>query len=215
MSLSHRHITAIIVGDAGIGKSTLARRLSGVRPEEASKTTPTIACDFLYTECEFVDGTSTTQNVRCMLIDAPGDYAFAPILPIYYRRVDCVIYVYDITSRASFESLSSRWRVEVAERAQMSVACTLIGNKLDLVERVTGRRKVTTAEAQALAKSLGAQNCYEISTLSWNSEELHAPLDMLMLSAYSNLAHRFGEKPSEIQLQAARDKTESRPCCGT
>jgi len=70
----------------------------------------------------------------------------------YYRGVQGLILVYDITNPSSFNKLND-WMSEIKEYAQGNVAIIILGNKKDL----ESSRKVSTAEGQELAKKFGAK----------------------------------------------------------
>jgi len=65
----------------------------------------------------------------------------------YYRGVHAVVFVYDVTSQASFESLPA-WIAECEKHnlSETSVPRILIGNKVDM-----GEQRVNTQLAQKFA----------------------------------------------------------------
>lgn len=70
----------------------------------------------------------------------------------YYRNAACVILLFDLTSRKTFENIHN-WYQEVSERAQPPpLIFLLLGTKSDLRKL----REVTREEAQNMANSMNA-----------------------------------------------------------
>merc|ERR1712012_952238 len=79
-----------------------------------------------------------------------GQERFRSINSLYYRKAAAAVLVYDITNRASFESLGY-WIKTVRKNAVKDVICAIAGNKCDL-ER---SREVSTEEAARFAAENG------------------------------------------------------------
>ena len=77
--------------------------------------------------------------------DPAGQEKFKIITASYYRGVNGVLVVYDITDRDSFDNLNS-WLIEIEKNANKNVYKLLIGNKCDLEDK----RKVTYQEGKDL-----------------------------------------------------------------
>lgn len=74
--------------------------------------------------------------------DTAGTERFRTITPIYYRNVDGVLLVFDITDEESFETISY-WVGELNDKADIAnIELLLVGNKNDLENgREVGREK--------------------------------------------------------------------------
>jgi len=71
----------------------------------------------------------------------------------YYRNVNAIVYVYDITRTTSFENLP-QWLAECEEHGlDMSIPRILVGNKCDIQSRALP--SVATSTAQRFADSYG------------------------------------------------------------
>ena len=84
--------------------------------------------------------------------DPAGQEKFKIITASYYRGVNGVLVVYDITDRDSFDNLNF-WLIEIEKNANKNVYKLLIGNKCDLEDK----RKVTYQEGKDFATSNGMQ----------------------------------------------------------
>ncbi|KAM6953674.1 RAB33B, member RAS oncogene family a [Aplochiton taeniatus] len=131
----------IVIGDSGVGKTCLTYRFcAGKFPE---KTEATIGVDFREKLIE-IDG----EKIKVQLWDTAGQERFRKsMVQHYYRNVHAVVFVYDLTSAASFRSLPG-WIEECKQHALgQEVPRILVGNKCDLQESV----QVSTDVAQQFA----------------------------------------------------------------
>lgn len=131
----------IIIGDSGVGKSSLLFKLLERRFKTAIE--PTIGIEF-GTIMLSVDGVS----VRLQIWDSAGQENYRSITRSYYRNTICAILVYDITSRHTFENIR-RWLDDARAFGNPSMRFALIGNKTDAGEE----RQVSREEAEKFAQS--------------------------------------------------------------
>ncbi|KAJ3587447.1 hypothetical protein NHX12_011044 [Muraenolepis orangiensis] len=133
----------IVIGDSGVGKTCLTYRFCAGRFPE--KTEATIGVDFRE-RLIHIDG----ENIKIQLWDTAGQERFRKsMVQHYYRNVHAVVFVYDVTSPASFRSLPS-WIEECKQHSLgTEVPRILVGNKCDLRESV----QVATDIAQQFADS--------------------------------------------------------------
>lgn len=71
---------------------------------------------------------------------------------MYTKQGHAFIFVYSITSRSSFEAISTFREQVLQVREADSCTCLLVGNKVDLAE---DQRMVSREEGEKLAKSFG------------------------------------------------------------
>ncbi|TRY54724.1 hypothetical protein DNTS_031250 [Danionella cerebrum] len=116
----------IVIGDSGVGKTCLTYRFcAGKFPD---KTEATIGVDFRERVIE-IDG----EKIKVQLWDTAGQERFRKsMVQHYYRNVHAVVFVYDVTNAASFQSLPA-WIEECRLHALgQEVPRILVGNKCDL-----------------------------------------------------------------------------------
>ena len=95
------------------------------------------------------------------LWDTAGQEDYDRLRPLSYPQTDIFLVCFSIASRTSFDNVQTRWRAELQHHAA-GVPFVLVGTKADL----RGVKEcVTEAEAQAMAKSLGAVAYMETSAL--------------------------------------------------
>lgn len=155
MSKKKNFLKIVILGDSGVGKTTLLQQYVSGKSNAHSK--PTIGADFSKKEL-MIDNTIVTLQIW----DTAGQEKFQSLGYAFYRGADCCALVYDITSQKSFDDLG-RWRDGFIEHAAPpdpnNFPFVLIGNKLDR----ESERKVKTTDAKAWCKENGDMAYYETS----------------------------------------------------
>ncbi|XP_043191524.1 EF-hand calcium-binding domain-containing protein 4B-like [Amphibalanus amphitrite] len=114
----------VIIGDAGVGKSSFVQRscTGEVRPSYAA----TIGVDFQVQTVVIED-----QTVCIQLWDTAGQERFRSITKQYFRKADGVFVMFDVTSETSFRNCR-QWIQDVKELSAEETALILLGNKTDL-----------------------------------------------------------------------------------
>jgi len=125
---------------------------------------PTIGVDFEFTKVQrVVNGTS--EQVMVTLWDTAGQERFRTITPHCYNGAQGIIVCYDITNRATYEGVDS-WVNELRMHGADNVVTCLVGNKFDLVEAEPEKRRVSTVEAEELAKKFSMDYFHETSAFT-------------------------------------------------
>lgn len=141
-------LKVIILGDSGVGKTSLMHRYVNNKYSQQYKAT--IGADFLTKEVNVDDKVATMQ-----VWDTAGQERFQSLGVAFYRGADCCVLVYDVTNTKSFENIRT-WRDEFLVHANVSSPETfpfvILGNKIDSEEN---KKIVNTKSAQELAQSLG------------------------------------------------------------
>eukprot|EP01121_Diplochlamys_sp_Union-15-3_P017484 TRINITY_DN6162_c0_g1_i1.p1 TRINITY_DN6162_c0_g1~~TRINITY_DN6162_c0_g1_i1.p1 ORF type:complete len:203 (-),score=29.54 TRINITY_DN6162_c0_g1_i1:45-653(-) len=132
----------LLIGDSGVGKSSLLLRFSDDMFTETFIST--IGVDFKI-KTLVVDG----LEIKLQIWDTAGQERFRTITSSYYRGSHGIIVVYDITNMETFNNVQ-KWLQEIERFACHNVVKLLIGNKCDLV----GERKVGYDTAKELADQI-------------------------------------------------------------
>ena len=202
----------IIVGDAAVGKSNLLLRYThGVFRDEYQLT---IGVEFGRNNEKIND-----QIFRIQIWDTAGQENFRSITRAYYKNSACALIVYDITRRASFESISS-WIEDCRNSSPKSVMMVLVGNKVDLEEK----REVSKDEGQEFADQNGlmfletsaktAQNILEAFNISAKSILSNIKKNEKKPKENTNI-NLNKEKEKEKQAEASGNKIQNKKkgCC--
>ncbi len=135
----------IIVGDSGVGKTSLLVRF--VEGRYDGREPPTVAVGVSNAALDL--GSST---VGLALWDTAGQERFAPLSAPYFRQADGVIVVFDVGNRTSFERVRDYWLDQLALKAEPDVNVMLVGSKVDLAVEA---RRVGREEAEDFAANHG------------------------------------------------------------
>ncbi|KAL6431916.1 hypothetical protein ACFW04_007383 [Cataglyphis niger] len=134
----------LIIGDSGVGKSSLLLRFADNTFNGSYITT--IGVDFKIQTVE-IDG----ERVKLQIWDTAGQERFRTITSTYYRGTHGVIVVYDVTSGDTFANVK-RWLHEIEQNCDV-VNRVLVGNKND----APNQKVVLTEDAQRFANQMGIQ----------------------------------------------------------
>jgi small GTP-binding protein len=173
-------IKYVLLGAAGVGKTSIASRL--VRDRFRANEAPTIGAAFS-TKMLTVDAprqNSTSKKrvtlssnptkptlVKAVLWDTAGQEKYHSLTPMYYRNAMCAVICYDITSRKSFEA-AKKWSDELQLLGPQHIVLCVVGNKCDASKE---QRQVPTSEAEAWSKAIGAA-LWEVCSKSHSNAQL-------------------------------------------
>eukprot|EP01124_Arcella_intermedia_P025042 TRINITY_DN4387_c0_g1_i3.p1 TRINITY_DN4387_c0_g1~~TRINITY_DN4387_c0_g1_i3.p1 ORF type:complete len:176 (+),score=41.38 TRINITY_DN4387_c0_g1_i3:41-568(+) len=127
----------LLVGDSGVGKSSILLRFAENTFNESFTTTTGVG--FKIRTLHLPEGT-----IKLQIWDIAGQERFRTIISSYYRGAYGIIVVYDVTNVQTFANVQN-WLQEIDRYACENVHKVLVGNKCDLVDR-----KVTTREIRLI-----------------------------------------------------------------
>ena len=120
----------ILVGDSGVGKSSL---LSRYMNEVFTDQPCTIIPDFKIKKINIDSFTS----VKITIWDTCGQEKYRSITKNYFNDADGIILIYDVCDRKSFENLD-KWIRDIKENSNKGEISTILcGNKIDIKPRNT------------------------------------------------------------------------------
>lgn len=159
MSTQKMLFKIVIVGDGGVGKSTMVQRLTTGQfiPQKI-----TIGTDLATYDVD-VDETPS----RLQIWDFAGERRFRLFLPNYARGARGCVLCYDITRRTSFDSLTE-WYNIVYQNASNPIFI-LVGEKLDLADV---RRSVEKEQAEEFKKKFKVDYFFETSSKSGENNKI-------------------------------------------
>jgi len=137
-------LKVIMVGSCGVGKTQLVSKYT--RNEFTEENNMTIGVDFTPMKVEINE-----KNISINIWDTSGEDKYQSITSVYYRGATGVILVYDITSKESFEDLSTKWMKQIRSNIDPKSPIMLVGNKSDLKDE----RQVSKEDALDFARVEG------------------------------------------------------------
>ncbi|KAJ0009351.1 hypothetical protein NQD34_001053 [Periophthalmus magnuspinnatus] len=147
-------LKVILLGDGGVGKSSLMNRY--VTNKFDSHLFHTIGVEFLNKELE-VDGNVVTLQIW----DTAGQERFRSLRTPFYRGSDCCLLTFSVDDGQSFSNLAN-WKKEFVYYADVkdpdNFPFVVLGNKLDVPER-----QVSVEDARKWCKENGGHPYFETS----------------------------------------------------
>jgi len=182
MSSRKAVLKVIILGDTGVGKTSIANRY--VNNTFTNTYKATIGAD-IFQKSLYIEDT----QIFLTIWDTAGQERFQSLGPGYFRGADACILVYDTTNAKSFESLK-RWRSEFIQTARPDQPETfpflVLGNKSDLHNKRQNRRedvdgwckeyKMVNFETSALNGNKVQDAFLELARITLNSQEPNLPV---------------------------------------
>jgi len=191
----------LIIGDSGVGKSSLLLRFADNVFSGTYITT--IGVDFKIRTID-VNG----ERVKLQIWDTAGQERFRTITSTYYRGTHGVLVVYDVSSGESFANVQ-RWLHEIDQNCDV-VNRILVGNKDDDPDR----KVVLTADAQRFAEKMQIQLFETSAKDNKNVEEMFLAITNLVLQTkkqQQQAAARSNE--NTIQLGKSSKGGKKKKCC--
>lgn len=141
----HYLFRLITVGNCGVGKSCLIRRLE--LDEFKEDIGPSLGIELIRKDLVIEN-----ERVMVQVWDTSGNEQMSSLTANYFKSACGVLLVYDITSRKSFEDLN-RWMTLINDNSGEEIQKMLIGNKADL----EGKRAVSKNEGESYARAHGME----------------------------------------------------------
>ena len=133
----------VVLGDGGVGKTSLIRRFIDKTFKTDYKST--IGVSHLVKKYNLSETISVTLNIW----DLAGQDMFRSVRKMYFQGAEAAAIVYDVSRPETFEHMNV-WMKEIEElRNKPNFVSILIGNKIDL------ERKVSSEDGSAKAKEYG------------------------------------------------------------
>eukprot|EP01059_Diplonema_ambulator_P031504 TRINITY_DN57_c0_g5_i1.p1 TRINITY_DN57_c0_g5~~TRINITY_DN57_c0_g5_i1.p1 ORF type:complete len:212 (+),score=102.14 TRINITY_DN57_c0_g5_i1:59-694(+) len=202
-------LKVIILGDSGVGKSSLMGQY--VNSKFDSRYKATIGADFLTKELE-VEGTLVTLQIW----DTAGQERFQSLGTAFYRGADACMLVFDLTNQDSFSHLSS-WHEEFIIQAGENKDFVLIGNKSDLEDKRCVSVKAAVAWTQKQQKDDDSSSkipYFETSAKeNFNVEQAFTAVAKNTLKKAQKVQDDSEFIPGGVKLDKPSDKKKKGGCC--
>lgn len=185
MAMEYDHLfKLVLVGDSGVGKSSLLLRFADGTFDEHLQST--IGVDFKLKMMRV-----GPKMCKVTIWDTAGQERFRTLTSSYYRGAHGIILVYDVTRPETFSSLAT-WLNEIemyATGGGKSVVKLLVGNKTDMeTDRAVSRK---TAEDWARQKGM-----LYIESSAKNADNVRSVFEEVVLKILDNPALLAGTAPA-------------------
>ena len=206
----------ILIGNTDVGKTALFKKMETGEFSDKNISTIGVAKKTLYTPVEVdINGKRIKKNICVSLYDTAGQEKFKSITLNYFKETEGIILMYDITKRESFDNVEA-WINSIKESIGSShsseYVIILMGNKLDLVDENSNKRKVTEYEAEDICNKFDMIWGGEISIKDIKYDDL-----IKLFSEYTGKIYEIiGEKKKDVQkLKVIKNykNIKGRKCC--
>ena len=188
-------IKVILVGDSGTGKTQLITVAAGFEFNSTSLTTT--SCSYVQIKLQ-----KNKKEYKINLWDTIGQEKYRSLTKIFLKDSKIVIFVYDITNRATFDSLKY-WKKIIDDVLGPTPLFGVVGNKNDLYLE----EKVKEDEGEAFAKSINAKFLY---TSAKNESNVFVKFIEQMLDDY--MGKTFDDRGKSIFIERV-NKKKNQGCC--
>lgn len=130
----------IVVGDAGVGKTSLARRYTTGQFDESYLFT--LGVDFFTKQIKL----KNNLNIKLVIYDTGGQERFDFIRGLYFEGAAGAVIAYDISNQRSFDRVG-HWQQQVYQRCE-GIPLILVACKSDLEDQ----RVVSAEEGEEIAQ---------------------------------------------------------------
>ena len=145
--MSFETIKVVLVGESGTGKTSIIQQFAYKIFDQDCATS--ISSQYITKVMTFPD---INKNLRIEIWDTAGQERYRSMAKLFYKDAKIVIFVYDVTSKKSFDELIKYWIPEVQNTSDGSAIFGLVANKSDLYEI----EAVSTEEGMNLADKIKA-----------------------------------------------------------
>ena len=114
----------IIIGDSGVGKSSILKRAVKNRFDESYQAT--IGFEFLLMHFSVND-----LKIKLQIWDTCGQEMYRSLVQGFYRNTSLALIVYDVSKKTTFENLDT-WLRDLRAHTDQELPIFIAGNKFDL-----------------------------------------------------------------------------------
>jgi len=188
----------VLLGQPGVGKTCLVYRYLY---NTFGETISTIGASFAMKKIE-----SNGRPCNLGIWDTAGQERFDSLSSFYCRGARAAIICFDLTDRASFECLQSKWVKKVLDEAEPGCHICIVGTKLDLVQAGRYGRAVSEEEVRAVAAKHHA-DVFEVSSKAGTGigEIFEAVVQHFHSRGASGGAGRGGIRHTQSSYQKGKD----------
>ncbi len=137
----------VLLGESGVGKTSIISQFITHKFDPHRETS--LSAQFVSKTMDFPD---IGQSIKFDIWDTVGQEKYRSLAKIFYKDAKVIIFVYDITTEYSFESIKNYWYDETKANWDGSPILAVVANKIDLYNEA----KVSNNDGKAFAEKIGA-----------------------------------------------------------
>ncbi|OQS02848.1 Rab8 family GTPase [Thraustotheca clavata] len=178
-------IKLLLLGDSGVGKTSLMRVFSG--DEFSESMLATAGVDFKLRQLRLED----EHDVALQIWDTAGQERFHRITSTYYKGANGIILVYDVSDKRGFDNVGY-WMKNIQQYSTPNMpAMLLVGNKIDLPTRIVNSEDGQAAANQYNCRFIGTNKKTSAKTSENTSDALETiARDALIMTLNPSMTQR-------------------------
>ena len=189
----------IIVGDTGVGKTTILTQY--IKKTFTKTNLSTIGSELYIKEVE-IEG----QKLRCEIWDTPGQIRFKSITKSFIQKTNIGIMVCDITKQVTFDNLNEWYNTFKNIIDVNKCVIGIAANKSDLFEKEV----VHLNQIHEFGKSI---NCKVFSTTATQYECINDMISELVNDFYPNFIEGKDFKVNNVTKLTEKQTKKKIKCC--
>ena len=197
------NIKLIILGDSGVGKSSIIQRYYSDSFNENLQIT--LKANFLEKEIII-----NNQKINLELWDTAGQEKYRSLTQIFVKNSKIIIFAYSVTSLKSFESLNF-WYEFVQKEIRQNTILGLAGNKTDLIFENNYEEEVSEEKGKEFADKIGAS--FALVSAKESSKEIISLINELILNYLYNRESNSIDLNTTIRLDLNNEDLQKENCC--
>ena len=192
-------VKIILIGESGVGKTNLINIAIGDNFSENEKSTTASTLSLKKIKLN-------NKEYNLDLWDTIGQEQYRQLTKIFFNNSKIVIFVYDISSKTSFEALPG-WINDVDEQIGNNYIKGLVANKSDLYLE----EEVKNEEGEEFANKIGAR----FLTISAKCDDPKKFEEFLveLVKEYIEKRKSIGSRNFSIDRRKNSENTDKRNCC--
>ena len=199
-------IKVILVGDSGVGKTSMISRYIDQYKDNIDSTITTA----YYTKIENIKD----YNINFQIWDTVGQEQYRSLNSLFFKDAQICLMVYDITKEESFSSIKDYWYGAILENGTEGVIFGVAGNKNDLYIN----EKVDRQEVRDFCSEINAILKFTSAVQNACIEELFRELGEKFLDSdfMKNLDPEYlgqNERRNSFQLNKNIKNKNKKKCC--
>jgi small GTP-binding protein len=117
MSNNSKLCKTILIGETGVGKTSIIARYINNKYEEGIMSTH--GANYISKNVEFEE---YNESINFQIWDTAGQEKYRGLTKIFYKDAKIIILVYDISSRKSFEEIKNYWYKQIMENSNEKIS---------------------------------------------------------------------------------------------
>ena len=205
----------ILIGNSAVGKTSIFKKI--MTGSFSEKNISTIGMDkrTFTIEAEVDDkGKQVTKTFNISLIDTAGQERYKSITKTYFKGADCILLIYDITNRESYDNVSM-WiqsiHDSIGNHETSKYIIVLIGNKIDLIGVDGKTRAVEESEAQSKCQEFKLNWGGECSAKTFSDSELKNLIKGYVIKIYEKIGSK--NTGHQVTKQLAKNTKKKKGLC--